>query len=87
MIGGNAQQFQERVDGIKRDPTQQHSSGDPNINRSGSPLKNMDLRQHWLGSAPFTPTISSLDTGNTQREGAAQGQNRLEIRKMIDSDT
>jgi hypothetical protein len=44
MIGGNAQQFQERVDCIKRYPTQQHSSGDPNINRSGSALKNMDLR-------------------------------------------
>jgi hypothetical protein len=39
MIGGNAQQFQERVDCIKRYPTQQHSSGDLNINRSGSALK------------------------------------------------
>jgi hypothetical protein len=39
MIGGNAQQFQERVDGIKRYPTQQHSSGDPNINRSSTALK------------------------------------------------
>ena len=34
---------------------------------------------------PFHPHNSSLD--NTQREGAAQGQKRVEIRKMNDPDT